>query len=363
MNVISVSTYSALDKLRNAWEAAYAADPLAHVFVSWPWIRSWLQVSPYAWLILVARPSDSAPPVAFCALNMSGLRGRRRVEGDLRLGVGPWADYSGFVCVPGHEQEAIPAFANWIARRLAWRRFCLSDVMDPRIDAFSRRLGQAGFTIASAGQTPCPWLELPETWEQYLDKFLSTHARKSLRQQVRRLEQLDDFRVTDIREDDPETEVDALLHLWQQRWGEKSTTDLAIIRGALLGCHERHGLWLGGMWEGSKPIASLAGYLDPARKTFSYFISGFDASYDRLSPGRVIVALSIRSAIERGLRAYDFLRGGEAYKYSFGATDRHAESFVVSPGRLRAIPARVSETVRSLFTRRQVGVSSSDHSG
>jgi CelD/BcsL family acetyltransferase involved in cellulose biosynthesis len=41
----------------------------------------------------------------------------------------------------------------------------------------------------------------------------------------------------------------------------------------------------------------------------------------RHSPGRVLHALSMQWAIDRGLPVYDFMRGSEPYKYEFDAVD------------------------------------------
>jgi CelD/BcsL family acetyltransferase involved in cellulose biosynthesis len=50
--------------------------------------------------------------------------------------------------------------------------------------------------------------------------------------------------------------------------------------------------------------------------------SGFDPNYREASPGLVLLARSIEDAIRNGFREYDFLRGGERYKYDLGGRDR-----------------------------------------
>jgi CelD/BcsL family acetyltransferase involved in cellulose biosynthesis len=41
-----------------------------------------------------------------------------------------------------------------------------------------------------------------------------------------------------------------------------------------------------------------------------------------LSPGTQIVAHAIEEAVREGAEEFHFLRGGEAYKYAWGAVDR-----------------------------------------
>ena len=50
--------------------------------------------------------------------------------------------------------------------------------------------------------------------------------------------------------------------------------------------------------------------------------AGFDPSQPRLSPGVQIIAHAIEQAIAEGATSFDFLRGGESYKYAWGAVDR-----------------------------------------
>jgi len=50
--------------------------------------------------------------------------------------------------------------------------------------------------------------------------------------------------------------------------------------------------------------------------------SGFDPQYSYLSPGLVLKAYLIRKSIEEGKKRFDFLRGGEKYKYDLGGKER-----------------------------------------
>jgi len=56
--------------------------------------------------------------------------------------------------------------------------------------------------------------------------------------------------------------------------------------------------------------------------TTYYYLSGFDPALDRLSIGSILVAHAVEEAVREGGTTFDFLRGAEEYKYSWGATDR-----------------------------------------
>ena len=52
------------------------------------------------------------------------------------------------------------------------------------------------------------------------------------------------------------------------------------------------------------------------------YLGGFDPEMTRLSPGAQLLDHAIRAAITEGAREFHFLRGGESYKYAWGAIDR-----------------------------------------
>jgi CelD/BcsL family acetyltransferase involved in cellulose biosynthesis len=49
--------------------------------------------------------------------------------------------------------------------------------------------------------------------------------------------------------------------------------------------------------------------------------SGFDRDYTNLAVGFLLKALSVKYAIAKGYKRYNFLRGNERYKYDLGAKD------------------------------------------
>jgi CelD/BcsL family acetyltransferase involved in cellulose biosynthesis len=54
----------------------------------------------------------------------------------------------------------------------------------------------------------------------------------------------------------------------------------------------------------------------------AYYLSGFDPVQARFSPGTLLVGAAMRDAAAEGVSAFDFLRGGEAYKRRWGAVER-----------------------------------------
>ena len=71
---------------------------------------------------------------------------------------------------------------------------------------------------------------------------------------------------------------------------------------------------------GNSTVAAYYGFT--AKRTAYAYLSGFDPEFAEFSPGTQIVAHAIEEAVRDGAREFHFLRGGEAYKYAWGAVDR-----------------------------------------
>ncbi len=64
--------------------------------------------------------------------------------------------------------------------------------------------------------------------------------------------------------------------------------------------------------------------------------SGMEPDLLEHKPGNLINLMIVRQAIERGYRAYDFLRGDEPYKARFGAQPRPSVELRIVPPRAAA---------------------------
>ncbi len=346
MHVDRIERYGDFVALREQWEAVYDADPDAQHFLSWRWMSTWLESKESdgrntgGWIILVARPSAEATTcLAFLPLRLrpdepSGvprltMAGRR------------YADYSGLICRPEAHSEAIPALAEY-GRRLPWRRWQLENLRcSPHVlRLITARFPPEAFNVVETknfnegeetDNSICPYVELPATWDEYLANRLSANARQKLRRLLRTVEGSSDLSITHATAATIERDITILLQLWKNRWhhrnGDKLNSILQINATVLHRNFQNGSVYLPVMWQGRRPIGALASYIDDRKKTMLFNIAGRDDRVGQPSPGLVLHAHSIRHAIAAGIHTYDFLRGNEPYKYSFGARDRLVRSF------------------------------------
>lgn len=173
------------------------------------------------------------------------------------------------------------------------------------------------------------------TWES----FLGARSR-NFRQQVRRKERalVDGFgakvRATVTREEVP-ADVTEFFRLHAARWDEreggsrlatptvrafhKTFAEAALLRG-----------WLRMSFlevEGAA-VAVLYGWRIGPR--YAYFQTGFDPAWAERSVGLVLMAHTVREAIEEGADEYDLLLGDETYKARFATDERPVETLVLA---------------------------------
>jgi CelD/BcsL family acetyltransferase involved in cellulose biosynthesis len=169
-------------------------------------------------------------------------------------------------------------------------------------------------------QTPCPVLRFTETdWKSFL-----AGRSANFRQQVRRLERrvLGEGGMT-IRGTDSErleADLDALFSLHRGRFGSSSPFVAAerFHRAFARIAFDRGWLRLRLLEENGVPVAVWYG-LEFAGAC-SYYQAGRGPSAPRAA-GTMLIAHTVREALEDGLREYRFLRGGESYKYRWANSD------------------------------------------
>jgi len=329
LSVEVIDTPEKFDRVAVAWNAIYAADLHAQVFLSWDWLRNWFDITPYRWLVLAAKRAAEGAYVAFLplAITTAGRLGLR--ERQLYLGGKPISDYCGFVAAPDAADAALKSLCAYVSRELPWDRFHVAHVIDDRLDLFLSALDGAQFRVSWDSPVKCPYAELPADFDDYVNS-LSSKTRFNLRRSMRMIAALPDFRATEGAGDGCGRDLDVVLELWQRRWGALSPADADRYRTQLARAADSGRLWLRMLWSGATPIAGLVSLRDPVKRDWHYYFGGYHADFARYSPGKAVIGWSIRDAITQDYKRFDFLLGAEEYKHSFcGSHARLARSATV----------------------------------
>ncbi len=182
-------------------------------------------------------------------------------------------------------------------------------------------------------RTPCPRLDIPSDPGQIGG---SPRFRKHLRSYVRALEKDGvEFSWEAPGSVAPDT-LRRLLTLHRMRAGVKGISSsfderrLGFLSGLTAASDGVSGPAAIVATSGGSAIGILYGFL--WGDTFSYYQTGWDPRWARSSLGTALVREAIARASEHGATRFDFLRGGESYKYRFGAKDVFDETWLVPKG-------------------------------
>jgi CelD/BcsL family acetyltransferase involved in cellulose biosynthesis len=314
VNATVIASLPAFAAEGDRWADLYRADPLSQVFLSGAWLAAYLPGVRDPWSVLVLREGDEL--VAALPLQLRPLPHRRLpLARELAFATDPLADYQGLLCRPGREDEALDAFAAAI-EAMRWDRAAFSDVRDPRFAGLVERLaGRAA--VREEPPAACLAFDLPTDYETFL-AGLSKPTRRATQRLLKSLAaDHPDVRVSGPDEGgDLGAHVDAMVALNGDRFGSTSLRR-DRLRALLRAAHDAGCLHVRIVWDGPRPVAGGAAFVDPVRGTFGLYLIGHDRHYDRHSPGKGIIGIMVRDAIAGGYREFDFLRGGESFKGSY----------------------------------------------
>ena len=165
-----------------------------------------------------------------------------------------------------------------------------------------------------------PYIDLPNSWDEYLAS-LDRHDRHELKRKIRKLESEGAFKV--CHDGDP-SDIDEFFRLMSLSNDQKrdflSDKMRNFFRDIFQTFWSKKELYLCFMKLSGVNIA--AALLFEFRGQLLLYNSGFDPKYARLSPGFLLKAFLIKNAIDEKKKRFDFLRGGERYKYDLGGKER-----------------------------------------
>lgn len=369
MQIELIEDFEIFRIIRKNWNFVYELDPQAQFFLSWDWLSGWLRMVHEPWLILAAKPDANDSYVAFFPLKVVlDQQAGSIFYTELCMAGNSMADYTGLLCLPEHEEEVILAFAAYIQQRLVWSTLNLQNILetDTRMHLFLENFSKESFEfnqrrIRNQGEDTdnyiAPYVILPDDWDSYLQSNVGSNTRQKIRRLLRKIEDSDKFYITQVNADNLELHIEILLQFWQAKWEEKKGDNCSVIvnylRAILRHCFEHDCLYFPVLWKGDVPLGTIANFIDVRQKTILFFIAGRDDTFKNPPPGLILHADAIRYAIQNRFKVYDFLKGNEDYKYSFGAKERHIEYIVIKhkdrqnqPLDVRVLPFALRHTVQ-----------------
>jgi CelD/BcsL family acetyltransferase involved in cellulose biosynthesis len=235
-------------------------------------------------------------------------------------------DYMGPVGPPAARDRAAKELMSAIGGRDDWSRADLRGLPEDGswLRAVTTEAADAGLTVQVEQDGVALLVELPETFDGYVQD-LSPKLRHELRRKLRRLrESLPDARLVDATPESLAEDLDRFLEMHRSSGGPKGhfmEPGMELFFRRLGHALLPDGIFRLAFLEArGERIAAAVAFRD--RDRLLLYNSAYDHSRAALSPGIVLVAELIRDSIERGLRGVDMLKGNLRYKYQFGARPR-----------------------------------------
>ena len=323
MSAIAVEVIRNQDELiafRSEWEGVVRAAGAPTPFQTPEWLLTWWEYFGSGRLhVLVFRDGTEAAGVLPCFLHE--WKARRQLT---LIGTGI-SDYLDPVFDGSRREPIVEALRSHLARDREW------DVCDWQDLSTGTPLEALG---KGSDDTPCSQIRFGPSFEDFLTER-PKDLRRNLRRYREKAEALGKVRFAVAREADPDL-LDALIALHAARWQRSGQAGTIESNHAAEFLRATAGIFARRDWlriftvEFQARIAAIVLAFRNQSTIFSY-LSAYDPEYEKFGFGRELLLQALQYAHGHGHTCWNFLRGEEPYKFSWGA-ERIAKRRVVVEG-------------------------------
>lgn len=332
MTVERITDFKIFQKIKGEWNRLLFSSKRNCLFLSHEWFSSWWESFSEGNLLEVLIFRDEKG-IAY------GIAPFMEKEGTLHfIASQEVSDYCDFISLKERRQEFFEDLLAYMESNYSGMgRIALINIKSssPTLSFLSRLSAKFNFSCSYEATEVAPYLLLPSSYDSYVSN-LSRKNRHELLRKWRKINTLEGIRTKKIRR--PE-EIQSAVHLFmglhqsstisKKRFWEKK----GVVRffEEITEKFSRNG-WveLNFLYLKDQLIASLLSF-SYADVVYFYNIA-YAKDYAEYSPGYFLFHQSIKQAIEEKIKIVDFLRGGEKYKYYFGAKDCKIYRLTLIPG-------------------------------
>jgi CelD/BcsL family acetyltransferase involved in cellulose biosynthesis len=307
----------ALERLHDIWR--YAEPPLnwSCLFVLPPWLSAWWQVFGEGMEPEVLRVRKGERILGLAPLVVRDRSARLMGHPDV-------CDYLDVVVDPENTAQFFKSLLKYLVRR-GIRRLDLGPLRpeSPLLVKGSPMAAQTGNRVVCEKTEVAMELPLPTGWETYL-QMLAGKQRHEIRRKLRRLHEAAAVRYRVVTGGDAmESALDRFLDLFGANRADKRVFMTDRMQLFFRQLARNMGAWqmlrLGLLELDGDPAAAVMCF--DHRGTTYLYNNGYARKYRHLSVGLLSKALAIKDSIERGMKRFDLLKGGETYKRHLGGRE------------------------------------------
>ncbi len=326
MQLELITTLDGFEALQSEWNLLLPQNATNEIFLTWEWQSTWWHAYRPGDLWVIAARNEAGTLVAIAPWFIEHPDRVVRTIGCVEV-----TDYLDVLVAPSSREAFYVALTDFVVERCAdYSRIDLCNILESSrtLDILPRLLTERGFAVQVRHEDVCPFIPLPDDFEAYLNQ-LDAHQRHELRRKMRRAQNAQNETVDWYivgPQHDLAAETQKFLSLMAASQPNKaqflqSAGNRRFFEAIIRQLAECGWLQLSFLTVNGEPAATYLNF-DFNNRILVYNSGIMPGTHTHLSPGIVLMCYNIRHAIERGRSVFDFLQGGEEYKYRMGAQDR-----------------------------------------
>ena len=324
-------------KLRENWESLFAAMDAKNPFLSWSWVRTWVEIYGQAYdpLIFVIKDRGHTIGIVPFYIDTHLHLGLSR-KGTIRW-LGDQFVSSEFLdaLAPHYQQYTVWwNVMNWLLENddVNWSFLFLDDMLDTNfsvqiLEQISKKLATGYHRTV---KNILPVLFLPHSWEEWVDTHPNVEFLSMTRNRSRRLRKKHAIEIRLIQSPQEfDSAVEIFFNLHQKNWQSRGMPG-SFVTDEKREFYRRMGrLFLENGW-----LQFRFSYLDgrPATSEFGIILdnvyyslqSGYDPDLRKFNMGHFLFYEIVQTLVKKGVKRIEFLRGDEKYKFKWGAQKRYS---------------------------------------
>jgi CelD/BcsL family acetyltransferase involved in cellulose biosynthesis len=316
-----------MEQLAESWRQLESAATVPTVFVRFAWQRAWVRHfveagdAPAArrlWILALWDKDQLAglAPWYLVTRRHYGLRIREvRSLGSPEGG----SDHLDILAAPGREQMVGQGIAQALWGELSdqWDRLDLQEIPAhaPVLYHLAGVVEQEGRQIDLMAGPYCPVFHLPETVERVVGG-LGTRHREAFRRNLRAVQRLGQVEHRTWRGPDIASHLAPVFRFHQERWPGFDRRVYPFLEEVIVRSSEATGAQLDGLLVDGSLRAGYLHFTSAGRREL--FLLGVDPErMAGVNLGKALLGMCLEQAVQDGIREYDFLKGGESYKFDW----------------------------------------------
>ncbi|MDG5815355.1 GNAT family N-acetyltransferase [Chitinispirillales bacterium ANBcel5] len=333
MRLEEINSVKKLKSIIAQWNDLIYESKTATPFQSPEWILNWWYQFGNDHLRVITVYNSENKLIALAPLFLYEVHGEKTLS---FIGSGI-SDYLDIIIKNGYETQVLNSLYKYFQHNQ--HQYSIIDLQEVKKDSILLTIKNDKLTSVHITQlSRCPYLILPNSSDEFITHIASKKLRKNIRRGIKYLEKNKSMVSMEIADDNTfEVFMDDLIKVHTKRWKNKGMNGVLsedkVKKFHLCSGREmvRNNRLL--LYRFSCEEKVCAAFYILVHNDCAYgYISGFDANFENVSIGSVCLYLAMKDLIAKGFRVFDFLRGEEDYKYSWGAKNRVNHQIILTSG-------------------------------